>query len=293
MDGEQSEVVHRAPWANATPEEDVAYDQQVRFGNNEFEADVRNAIGPAYEDYVDADRATFLGNLPEYNYKGFYLNNSYGQEGKEGYTQEADELFGPLVDRANAFLEKDTVYAISAENANPLTWAHEFRHRAFKDMGASLWMPEERYNRLYDAFYASTPEDWYKAVYMWKDQLRRRGEKVTTEQAESHLKKALETWEPQFTDYEANVRKQKGDKPKERKLGPFDFGTLRSDAKEARERRTKIRDISQSVAYNRDRMIEVAREGERRAKIEEIRKAQEELKRALEEAEKKAGVRGE
>lgn len=284
MMGALEEAKYKAPWPDATPEEDLAYSQNVELANTEFEADVRNASPPWVHPYIDADRATLLSTKKPWNIHGFYTpeGTDYSDPDDE-YAQAIIERYGKVLQDADAALEEDTVYAVNPLRANPSLWGHEFTHRQHSKEDVEYWaQSEEKAVRKMQGFYASTPDQWARAVNLWRDYIMRRRDapnSMSLVEAENHLKDTLKTAESNYIDKEVEHYESKGDKPKER---PWRIDTLSADARERLERRQRSWNVEDSILYKKAKAYEAAQQ----EKYEEMRQALEDLEKALEERRK-------
>lgn len=241
-----SEIQHPAPWEGATPEEDMAYDQQVKFGDMEFESEVAGYMGPYGREALDADRATMLPK-GGWTLLGAHIQPEYGTDPE--VKEEFDDYYGKVFDKADVEMEPDMVYAIGPNNANKQIWAHEFLHRYRHDKGMKALGGEERFIRLFGAYRASTPDQWIQAVDMWRSQTIKRGESMSLNEAEKHLKRSLDTWQSDFYRIEAEAAERMGERAKTREWMFMDTSSLKSDYRELAEGREGIRDIRQSAGW--------------------------------------------
>lgn len=284
MMGALQEAKYRAPWSDATPEENLAYSQQAELGNTEFEGEVRGASPPWVHPYIDADRATLLPTKSNWNLEGFYTSpgTNYSDPDDE-YAQAIIERYGKVLQDADAALEEDTAYAVGAMRANPSIWGHEFTHRQHNKEDVEYFsQTEEKAVRKMQGFYASTPDQWARAVNLWRDYIMRRRDapdSMSLVEAERHLKDTLKTAESSYLDKEIEYYKSKGNKPKER---PWRIDTHSADAREQLERRQKSWNVEDSILYKKAKAYEAAQ----KEKYEEMRQALEDLEKALEERRK-------
>lgn len=248
---EQARIQQKAPWPNATPEEDAAYDQQVHMGNIEFEQGVADQMGVVGREAIDADRAKLLSG--NWNVRGFTTPSKLADIDKKKYA--------PLFRNTKDKLEPNMHYAVGAEQATNSLWAHEFGHtglnikerrEAVKEISftesknAQLLvkiMGEEQIMRLWDAYRADSKEEWQKAVYFWLDRLLSRGtvKRISMIEAEKRLKKTLGLWEDTFINMEVEAAEEKGIRYKTRRKseGVPDTGSLKQDYTEAMHHRQK------------------------------------------------------
>ena len=240
------EVEHPAPWEGATPEEDMAYDQQVKFGDMEFESEVGNYMGPYGREALDVDRATMM---QKGGWTVLGLNTAPDINEDPELRERLDARYGKVFERGGVEMEPDMVYAIGPENANKQIWAHEFLHRYRSDKGMQALGGEERFVRLFGAYRANTPEQWIQAVDMWRSQTIKRGESMTLQQAEKHLKRTLDTWQSDFYRIEAEAAERLGERPKTRDWMFMDMSSLKSDYRELAEGREAVRDIRLSAGW--------------------------------------------
>lgn len=99
------------------------------------------------------------------------------------YTKDRGETISDILKT-----EPDTVYNFGPKpTAN--VFAHEYRHRA--------GIHNEYTNRLYDALYADTPEDWSDAVESWQDWMQSQNSRdiVSKQDAEANLIERLQQQE--------------------------------------------------------------------------------------------------
>lgn len=219
-----------APWPNATEQASLAYEAAVRLADAEFENVVVKHAGPTVRKYVDAGKANFLP-VGDWNLLGTYL--------PPGSSMSASELayFKPIFDEmeGKTFVE-DEVNAIGVRGAQPDVWGHEFKHRQFAHEKRTfvLGPSNEEATQYWDAFRASTPEQWYTTMRI----MRNRGE--TLKETEQRVKKAFDvrSFRDQFIKEEVKARETSGDRPKNR--GPLGlFSSLYKDQEEAFERRQR------------------------------------------------------
>lgn len=243
-----SEVQHPAPWEGATPEEDMAYDQQVKFGDMEFESEVGNYMGPYGREALDVDRATMM-DTGGWTVLGLNTAKDLGTDPEQ--REAIEKRYGKVFDRAGIEMEPDMVYAVGPENANKQIWAHEFLHRFRSDKGMRALGGEERFVRLFGAYRANTPEQWIQAVDMWRSQTIKPGESMTLMQAEEHLLKSLKTWQSDFIRIEAEAAERQEIRPKTRTafFDLMDTSSLKSDYRELAEGRESIRDLRKSEPW--------------------------------------------
>lgn len=231
----------KAPWPNATPEEDAAYAKAAQMADSEFEREVVQQGGPQLEGYVDPDRAHLVDSVPD-NVQGVYM-----PEG-EPMTEAEKVKYGRLLDQSKVEeFEPGNTYAISAKNAKPDIWAHEFTHRRQDVLGLSPWMGKEKSATLTQAFRADNPQEWYKAVRVWhaynKHKFQEDGQ--TLYDVEKHLKKTLESWQADLIRTEVEAREERSDRPKDRpgRFWGTNKGDLRRDAEEQAAIRAKSHDM--------------------------------------------------
>lgn len=234
------EVRYPAPWANASPEEDVAYDKQVKWGNMEFEQAVVEQGGPQLIEHVDADRATMM-QRGGWNLGGIYVSPDAKPVSMEG-------RYGKVLKRAGLTeLEQDTVYAVGPERATPDLWAHEFGHRRYEYEDLSHILGEEKSILLHDAFRADTPKEWASAVRFWDSQY----DFDNMQEAEKHLLKTLESWNDNLIKVEVKANEERGNIAKKRE-GFFTTESHRKDAEEALERRKKSWSLKRYIGEYRE-----------------------------------------
>jgi len=213
--------------------------QQLRklseqMGDVEFEMEVAAKTPTFARPYVSADRATFhpwnVGS------PGYSLNGSYFPAPLDS------DLTGPYEgvfnEESGVQIEPDTVYAYGARNANPQLWAHEFTHRAYEKTGKKqVWMTEEEAVRQRMAYMAQTPEEWKRAVELWKGYREsEHNEEMTYEEADRRMRGNLGNWRSS----DVKARQEQGNRPKER-WGPNSH--FRDVYTELRERQKKTRGL--------------------------------------------------
>jgi hypothetical protein len=191
-------------------------------------ARVSRLLGPGFQSALAPRRKRFLKTDFPLNVQGMYV--SPGAESRVRaypYTEDRGE---PVHDLLRP--EQDMVY-VFGERPDATTFAHEFRHRA--------GIKSESRNRLFDALYAETTEDWQEAVRMWRDQLQR--ERTTREisptEAESDLIRTLKRSDTSLRREEWDAAPT-GEKPKNsdptvlgwlsQALGPREAYALRAPA---------------------------------------------------------------
>lgn len=238
---EEAAIKYPAPWADATPEEDAAYDKQVQWGNMEFEREVVEQGGPQLIEHVDADRATMMLK------GGWNLGGMYNPPDTKPVTQE-NKRYGKVLRRAGLEeLEPDTVYAVGPERATADLWAHEFGHRRYEYEGLSSWLGEEKSILLHDAFRVDNPKEWSRAVRFWDSQY----DFDSMEEAEKHLLRMLDSWGPDLIKAEARANEERGNVAKKRE-GFFTTESHRKDAEEAMERRKKSWSLKKYIGEYRE-----------------------------------------
>jgi hypothetical protein len=174
-------------------------EQKLQFEamDNEFEIETANSMGVVGREAIDADRARFIGDYSSrpMTAAGFYFYPRK-EETSQREREEGAQLLNFRGGKARIIPEDDTVWVIGVD-ATPNTYAHEFRHRAFKkDLSESD-------NRLLDGYYASTPSEWETAVLFWRDNLYSKGwGLVELPEAEKDLISTLRRREDAIIDYE-------------------------------------------------------------------------------------------
>lgn len=153
----------------------------------EFQMDIAPLLG--YVGEIDPSIARFHGIGGEsgpVTTKGFHIpdedpNNPYTREQLRPFNVNLGDYQGSVPK------EPGTVNVVGADSATPEVWAHEYRHRQFPEGG-------EKANRLADAANANNESEWNAAVRMWRDQMRREGEKPSMSEAEVNLIQKLQGW---------------------------------------------------------------------------------------------------
>jgi hypothetical protein len=141
---------------------------------------ISKLLGPGFQSAFAPKNKRFIKTERPLNLLGMYEPNIEGDPSPLAYPY-ATEYGNSIHDVLTP--EKDTVYNFGVA-PDATTFAHEYRHRA--------GIKSEYLNRLYDALYAETPEDWAEAVHMWRDQMESEAEKqIPTEDAERDLLKSL------------------------------------------------------------------------------------------------------
>jgi hypothetical protein len=123
-------------------EKDLGYEQNVAFGDMEFEMDVGSRVGPITAPFVDADKAHYVPTepgVPGYNLRGFYVSEEDAAD--PDYQTEpslANQIFERIKQKKvsipehmqgeNGPWQGDKAYAVGS-GAGIDTWAHEFGHR--------------------------------------------------------------------------------------------------------------------------------------------------------------------
>lgn len=272
---------HKAPWPEATEQEDRDYDQGVQLGDTEFETEVAEASAPQNREYVDAERASVVPG--SWNLKGMYIPKTFADD--EEFQEESIRRYGKVFQKADATLEADRVYAIGAQNARPELWSHEFMHRNNDERGNTYLEPEEFAVRRLNAFRASTPDQWLRSVELHRDKMLRRsdsGTSVSLGEAEEQLKKSISMYEDNYIRREAEYAENKGNRAKSRNWA---IDTHSADAREAMEHRQKSWNIEDAVRYKQMLVESAAQAG----KAEALDKALEELEASIERSNKKIG----
>jgi hypothetical protein len=287
---QDAKMVYDAPWNDATPEENAAYNTQVQQGNTEFESDVRQQMSPQAAQYVDADRAQFH---PSYvgrgnrSTQGAYMPDEF--ETDQDFQDAMVYKYGDVMQQADMTLAADQVYVFGARNATSETYAHEFEHRrhAKEDIKYSF-SDEEPQVRKQIAFRANTPEQWATAVDSWRFIMLGRapkGTSITLDEAEKHLKNTLKTAENKFLEEETKYLDEKGSRPSSRKWA---IDSHSADAREALERRQKSWNLKNSVQYKQMKARQAAEAG----KKAELAKAIEDLQISINEAAERKAQQG-
>lgn len=255
----KAEAKYPAPWEGATAEEDHAYSQQVEFGNMEFEADVRHAMGPVGAEYIDADRARMIRG--SWTLQGLHVPDEFNYD-DERY-EKTIERYGPVMQRADATLEADMVYAVGTHNARPELWAHEFMHRRHtKEDIRFKYQLEETAVRKKMGFRAQTPDQWLRSVETWRSVMLNRQvendyESISLDEAETHLKNTLETNTKEYLSEETDYLKKGDYVPKTRKWASDSHS---ADAREALEWRQKSWNIKNATRYKRMKERQAAKD---------------------------------
>lgn len=172
---------------------------------------IAERLGPGFQHGYRPDRKHFIQTPYDVNVQGLYalqqpekpLSYPYA-ENQAGET--LSDVFTP---------KRDHLYEFGTKPSSQVL-AHEYRHRA--------GVTDEMTNRLYDAMYARTPEDWQNAVHMWQDFLVADGNGPTsTEEAEQNLMMNLKKQKMEMLGKEYDSAPE-GDKPvafEEPSLGGF------------------------------------------------------------------------
>jgi hypothetical protein len=157
--GKLREIVRQAELRIAQRKAEMEEAQRrsaMQVADADFESDLYAHMGERGKWAIDANRARVAPPDPSGRLYGFYSSPMFpkGARPEGEHYQHIPE----------GFVDPDTVYVSGVENAKPQVWAHEFRHRAMPNM------PEDS-NRLLDAYYARSPQEWQKAVRSHQDML--------------------------------------------------------------------------------------------------------------------------
>ncbi len=233
-EGQKRVAKYKAPWPNATHEENLAYSAQIALGNNEFESEIINAAGPAIAPYVDADVVDHIGftGHGNYNLKGFYTTPDFQSDTLGNIFKQAIELSTT----PNLVVEADKVYSVGA-GANPSSLTHEFVHRRNAHKMAegkfSPLMGEHKWTRMFTAFRARNPREWRDAVESYAYGMRGT---PTLEEADASLRRLLDGYEDDLIRMEVEALEAQNKRPLGRKWA---IDSHRKDVKEALKRRKR------------------------------------------------------
>lgn len=182
-------------------------------------------LGPGYQSAYEPRLKHFIRTPGEVNRRGVYIVPEATPE-QLANQKESYPFRGQVVEGRTSFVpQADHVYHYGVE-PSARTFAHEFRHRGGVD--------SEYRNRLYDAMYSRTEEDWADAVFMFHNYITQiGGSKATLEEAEEIL---LDRINPSFwgnptrTDMlrDEYRRAPENDKPPVQNLTPSLGGFLAS-----------------------------------------------------------------
>tara|TARA_R100000306_G_C4367227_1_gene138250 strand:+ start:88 stop:945 length:858 start_codon:yes stop_codon:yes gene_type:complete len=175
----------------------------------EFMNEVNQAMGPYGSQDIDPSRAvTVPTGKWRYSIGGLYAPPDEG-DWEKGRKRREDR-YGQIFEGTGIDITPDTVYAIGGDQAAPRLWAHEFRHRSI-NKSSPLWKDEERWNIIFDAWRARTPEEWQSAIDSWQVQNPKSNkgeiEYLTNEETEDHLKKIVNANVDTLINLEIQARK--------------------------------------------------------------------------------------
>lgn len=181
--------------------------------DNEFEIEVAGHNQIVGKWAVEAERAKYAGteHSDQLSLGGTYAPPGIDKElknrpvfypgGKQGETM----IFYPY--------ESDTVHVIGID-ADPSTYAHEFRHRAFSQTNRGFWggeAEEEKFNRILGGAYASNDAEWTKAIRLWRHNIKTEtGEVLSLGEAERELVKTLQEKEDDIIQMEKDYLEKVG-----------------------------------------------------------------------------------
>ena len=186
---------------------------------NEFEGEIGRYMGPYRRGAIDAEHYTQMYG-PAINYQGWYRQPEHVEKTESG----------PLMDyvrEQGVEVRDDMVYVPSISNANPILLAHEFGHRGD---WTGRWGPaetrnairdtipdatNEKFNRLFDAWRADSPDAWRKAIRSWieatndpSDYNTRKGWYDTYWKAHNELSELLQLNRDELLDLEVSALEQ-------------------------------------------------------------------------------------
>ena len=141
----------------------------------ESKADIRHRMGVIGRDAIDINRSTILPDL-DWNLRGFYNREK---------TPYKSKRYSKLLKAAGKDLEEDMVYAVGQQNANPYILAHEFRHKAFKDM------PENDV-RLLDAWSARNKKELDNALDYYSPKQKNKMIEILEDSGETLINRELD-----------------------------------------------------------------------------------------------------
>tara|TARA_R110002020_G_C16148419_1_gene762459 strand:+ start:52 stop:1101 length:1050 start_codon:yes stop_codon:yes gene_type:complete len=157
--------------------------------DKDFIYKMSQAMGPYGEQYIDPSRAvTVPTGKWTYGIRGLYIPPESAEGNWERGREGREKRYGELFKSAGVEMTPDTAYGLASDITPTAdsTWAHEFRHRAFdkleqeamerdedwsdipNDITTALQFPEERWNLIFDAWRARTPEDWQRVISSWQ-----------------------------------------------------------------------------------------------------------------------------
>lgn len=139
--------------------------QGEALGDMEFGQAVAPYLDPEDKGLIDPSRAKLVGlKAPA------WTSAMNVPPGDEAYKRKIDPSIHPEGKR-ELVLAPGNIYAMHARDAQPTTWAHEFRHDSEKLNG--MWN-EEAYNRYEDLHHALTESDEQDAHEFLRDLMVRR-----------------------------------------------------------------------------------------------------------------------
>jgi hypothetical protein len=182
-----------------------------------YQIEVANMAGPGVD--VDPTMARYQPEHGGLNIQGFMVDKETSPENMEYLRNRYRYSDGPNNKMVFIPVEKNTVNVLGAENNNPETWSHEYRHQDVKS---------ENMSRLIDAAQAKTKKQWESAISFWQDT---RPEGTSMAQAEQSLLDTLDAnrdwsssikstvkddqqplWQRRFMEKELLKRMEKKDK---------------------------------------------------------------------------------
>ena len=234
-----ADKVWKAPWPDATKEENESYAAAIESMNMEWEIEIADQMGPYGSEFIDADKAAVWG-VPPSSYRAFYAPPKWEKAVGSKYLKQMAKSQGREI-------EPDSVVVTNPLWADAFTWAHEFRHRAVETERRERYgessdplnpagqflgrMHFEKRNRLWDAYLSRDKKDWKTSVAGWRDYVHHEtGTGLTLEDAEADLRKTIEEHKDGLINEEA-ASKWEG--------VPMEIDDLRRLYKKGYERRSK------------------------------------------------------
>ena len=165
----------KAPWANSTLEEDVAYETALSLGGAEYEQEIADRMGPYGADAIDWRRAksmalpvtTVGGKEARYPLHGFYIPDRYDKD--ETWRKVTDKKYSNMIKESPTTegFESDMVYMVYPDEDTSYIQSHEFRHRYMMNPDFHARDKNSEYrNRLWDVYRARNEKEYDQAITM-------------------------------------------------------------------------------------------------------------------------------
>lgn len=175
-----------------------------QLGDAEFGIAVAPYLDPEDQKHIDPSQARFAKIKAPLTLQG---KNTTGMT--KSFTRHIDPRLHPEGKDTFTF-EPGGIYAMSAQDANPSLFAHEYRHDAPK-IDNKPWKEKEAYNRYEDLYHALTAEDEDAALEMLADVLYQQSGKEGMSITDDYGKRTVPNynyWMDQAKELKPSIMKQ-------------------------------------------------------------------------------------